>query len=385
MGISNTRELASSISLNSSDQSKTHQSKIAKNVKITDFAKVINTPNEDEIIVDIYDTGYTLTTMKKSYTEPSTQSVTVDNQVATIVTEDDNMFSMGDTINVQGVQGYESDGITVSNRELILWVESCDATNGLRVRAVNGKKIGNVENCVPAITRGAVLTLMGKALLHPTDVIDNTDIGTVRHVSSCFQNFKIQTSKSDAEDISVTLKQAEDIAVSRMKELQERNYLFGVGPGVPMTEPIPTADGIWGYAGSNFVYDDDGFEEAYGKSTLLSITKEAFAYASNNSKPLYLFGGAELIYGIQKANNGNIIENCFGKIIVYYYPTFDSIGFDGCGIVLDPDGLKKYVKAPLTRTQVEDIENDDIIVSYTESSCLIYDKHPKTIMRITKV
>lgn len=384
MGISNTRELASSISLNSSDQNKTHQSKIAKNVKITDFAKVINTPDEDEIVVDIYNTGDTLTTMRQGYTEPSAQSVTVNNQVATIVTEDDSMFSMGDTINVQGVQGYEPNGVTVSNRELILWVESCDTTNGLRVRAVNGKKIGNVEDCVPSIARGAVLNLMGKALLHPTDVIDNTDIRTVKQVGSCFQNFKIQTSKSDAEDISVTLKQAEDIAVSRMKELQERNYLFGVGPGVPMTEPIPTADGIWGYAGSDFVYDDDAFEEAYGKDTLLNITREVFTY-TNNSKPLYLFGGADLILGIQKANDGNIIENCFGKIIVYYYPTFDSIGYESCGIVLDPDGLKKYVKAPLTRTQVEDIENDDIIVSYTESSCLIYDKHPKTIMRITKV
>ena len=65
------------------------------------------------MVVDYYsvDVKPTKTTLKTAYTEPTEGTVTFNNRRAMLNTNNNDMFEISDTILVQGVKGYESDGI----------------------------------------------------------------------------------------------------------------------------------------------------------------------------------------------------------------------------------------------------------------------------------
>ena len=80
---------------------------------------------------------------------------------------DGSVFNVYDTINVRGVDGYASDGSTVTpGVDLMLYVVALDASSGLPVVvAINGKKQNpaDVECYVPSIPEGTALYCMAKA------------------------------------------------------------------------------------------------------------------------------------------------------------------------------------------------------------------------------
>ena len=118
------------------------------------------------MVVDYYsvDTKPTTTKMNSSYYEPEEVVVSSNHTRASLDVIDNSMFEVSDTIMVKGVQGYESDGVTQASSALILYVLGKDLDTGrLLVSAVNGKKIGSVENCVPKVYGGLTLVRMGRA------------------------------------------------------------------------------------------------------------------------------------------------------------------------------------------------------------------------------
>ena len=68
------------------------------------------------MVVDYYsvDIKPTKATMSKAYTEPESGSATSAAQKVTIDTSNNDIFEVSETIMVQGVKGYESDGTTRS-------------------------------------------------------------------------------------------------------------------------------------------------------------------------------------------------------------------------------------------------------------------------------
>lgn len=116
------------------------------------------------MVVDYYsvDVKPTKATLAESYTEPTSTSVTTSAQKVQITTDNNDIFEVSETILVQGVKGYDDDGITRSKADLVLYISSKEESGELNVYAINGKTIGSVSGCVPSIPAGSTLIRMGR-------------------------------------------------------------------------------------------------------------------------------------------------------------------------------------------------------------------------------
>ena len=202
------------------------------NLAFPDFVKEVAT-DDSEFEVSYKASFSDLTTMRQGYQEPTAANANDDSVRATIVTECDEIFSASDTILVQGVNGYEPDGITVSNKELVLLVLSCDDTNGLRVKALNGKKIGFVEGCVPSITRGAVLIKMGRMMSAEDATSPEVALPEEYSYTQYCQRFAMQlredsTRVSGVITASSPLNDSEREVLEHFTKMRNRSLLFGV-------------------------------------------------------------------------------------------------------------------------------------------------------------
>lgn len=343
--------------------------------------------------------------MRQGYTEPAAGSATDEHVRATIVTEQDEMFDVSDTILVQGVQGYEPDGTTVSNQELVLYVVSRDDNNGLRVQAVNGKKIGDIEGCVPSITRGAVLIRMGRAATE-LDVM-SPQFEAMPHKAQQFcQIFKMQVEESTLQrlankEVPWTMNDQEEAAIYDMRLGMEKSFLFGVKSKLwdnNKKENVMFTGGIWHQAGKDFVYDDDGFTQ----ESIIDMMREAFT-GNAGSKRKILIGGSDLIGRLNKLDYKRVItasdtvtkwgidftelRSKFGTLYVLLSEVFDECGMESAGMIIDPEYLQKYTHVPFSaetlNLKASGVRNVDATV-LTEASCLVL-RYPKAHMRITKV
>ena len=374
---------------------------------IDQLSRCAGSKHSGSMIVDYYnvDTKPTLTTMRQGYTEPAAGSATDEHVRATIVTEQDEMFDVSDTILVQGVQGYEPDGTTVSNQELVLYVVSRDDNNGLRVQAVNGKKIGDIEGCVPSITRGAVLIRMGRAATE-LDVM-SPQFEAMPHKAQQFcQIFKMQVEESTLQrlankEVPWTMNDQEEAAIYDMRLGMEKSFLFGVKSKLwdnNKKENVMFTGGIWHQAGKDFVYDDDGFTQ----ESIIDMMREAFT-GNAGSKRKILIGGSDLIGRLNKLDYKRVItasdtvtkwgidftelRSKFGTLYVLLSEVFDECGMESAGMIIDPEYLQKYTHVPFSaetlNLKASGVRNVDATV-LTEASCLVL-RYPKAHMRITKV
>lgn len=158
-----TREASPELLLNEIDQQIVKIRPMA--TPIDQLSRCAGSKHVGSMIVDYYnvDTKPTTAEVATEYVEPAAGSATADDTRITLSTSNDEMFDVSDTILVQGVYGYDASGTKQSNEELVLYVVSRDDNNGMKVQAVNGKKIGDVEGCVPSIDEGTPLIRMGRA------------------------------------------------------------------------------------------------------------------------------------------------------------------------------------------------------------------------------
>lgn len=94
------------------------------------------------MVVDYYsvDLRPTEAVITSSYIEPDESSVTNSHTRALLSPNNSDAFEVSDTIMVQGIKGYESDGTTQSKANLVLYVVGKDVETGkVLVSAVNGK------------------------------------------------------------------------------------------------------------------------------------------------------------------------------------------------------------------------------------------------------
>ncbi|MBR5684886.1 MAG: hypothetical protein IKX18_01875 [Muribaculaceae bacterium] len=115
------------------------------------------------MVVDYYsvDTKATKAKLTADVAE-SSPSAGDDAPMVVISTSNNDIFDPTDTILVQNTSGYEADGETESDQDLMLYVVNRDA-NGVTVMAVNGLTINGVKGCFPEITSGSTLVRMGRA------------------------------------------------------------------------------------------------------------------------------------------------------------------------------------------------------------------------------
>ena len=358
-------------------------------------------------IVDYYnvDTKPTTAVTIDDYEEPTAAQASSESTRIALATDNDEMFDISDTILVQGVNGYEPDGTTQSSQELVLYVVARDDNSGLKVQAVNGKKIGSYENCIPSIDEGTVLIRMGRAATE-LDVMSPQFEALPQKAQQYTQIFKMQVEQSVMQKIANkevpwTMNDQEEAAIYDMRLGMEKSFLFGVKGRIwdnTKKEYVMLTGGIWHQAGKEYLYNASTITQ----ESIIDLMKKAFT-GNAGSKRKILIGGSDLIGSINKLDYNRVItatdtvtkwgidftelRSKFGTLYVLLSEVFDECGMPGNGMIIDPEYLQKYIHQPFSaetlNLKASGVRNVDATV-LTETSCLVL-RYPKAHMRIIKV
>ena len=325
-----------------------------------------------------------------------------DSPIITIQTTNNDIFDPTDTILVQETSGYESDGVTESDQDLMLYVLARDA-NGVTVMAVNGCTINGVTNCFPNVMAGAHLVRMGRAASE-LDVQSPQFEALPKKSRNLCQIFKMQVEQSTLQrlankEVGWTMSDQEEAAVYDMRMGMEKSFLFGVARQIwdPVKkEHIYFTGGIWNQAGKDF-FVESSTELTTGN--IVDMMRKAFT-GNAGSKRKILIGGSSLISKISKLDYTRIISagqhvskwgidftelrSKFGCLYLLLSEVFDEVGMSDCGIVIDPEYIQKYTHIPFSTEQLNlkksGVRNVDALVM-TEASCLVL-RYPKAHMRV---
>lgn len=343
------------------------------------------------------------TLLVKAYDEPDSDVVTSDDVRVTLQTDNDDMFAVGDTILVQGVYGYEPDGETQADQELVVLVVSNE--DELVVKAINGKIIGDVEGCMPSISRGAVLIKLGKAASTIDATAVPTSLPSFPAIENYCQTFKMMLSE-DSSNVCGVISEMSDLNDDENRLLKEfiyerdLSYLYGVKRKSLNAdgEDVYFTGGIWSQAGKEFAYSTD---DDPSSNFIVDLFREAFTGSDNIpfSNTKYLIGGSQLMGWILMCLGSALapgaatifkgaswieLSSPFGVMYLTCSEAFDMIGGEYNGIVVDLAFLKRYVKQPLRGDFVDFVDKDQNRVKglvFSEESCMMI-TYPKSAMRI---
>ena len=258
---------------------------------IDQISRLAGAKHAGSMIVDYYsvDTKPTVTKVTGAVADMGSNAVSLN-------VKNPEIFEVSDTILVKGVSGYDSDGVT-THGDLVLYVFEKSST-GIKVLAVNGKKSGNLDSCIPAIPEGAEIVRMGRAATELDVQSPQFESLPVKSQNFC-QIFKMQIEQSTFQriankEVDWGFSDQEEAAIYDMRLGMEKNFLFGAKRRIldpNKKEDVLFTGGIWWQAGKEYSYaKEDGFTQA----SLINMMKEAFTGNAGNKRKV-LIGGSELI------------------------------------------------------------------------------------------
>ncbi len=372
---------------------------------IDQISRVARARKSQSMIVDYYsvDVKPSRTTVKTAYTEPDSEDATANAQRVKLATANDEIFEVSETLLLPGLKGYEADGTTLSKSDLVLYVSSKDEDGSIYVYAINGKKIGTIENCVPSLSAGQAIIRMGRAATELDVQTGQFEALPVKEQNFC-QIFKMQIEESTLQKIAKKnvpwrFSDSEEAAIFDMRLGMEKTFMFGVKRQIydaKKKESVYLTGGIWWQAGKEYEYDASA---GFTQNDLVDIMKEAFT-GNGGTKRKMLVGGSDLIAAINKMEITKVINasettaafgmdftqivSKFGKLGVIFSEVFDDCGMSGYGFIVDPDLITKWSHIPFGKEQLDlkkaGIRNVDATV-LTEASCLTL-RYPAAHMRI---
>ena len=320
-----------------------------------------------------------------------------------LMTTNDAIFDVSDTILVKGVSGYNPDG-TKSACDLVLYVVGKDDTKGLTVMAANGMTDGNIKGVIPSIPKDTELIRMGRAASE-LDVQTAQFEALPQRASQNCQIFKAQVEQSVLhrmanKEVDWTLNDQGEAAIYDMRLGMEKSFLFGIKQKIydyQKRENVYLTGGIWHQAGKEFAYTEAGFTE----ETLVDMMREAFT-GNAGSKRKVLLGGSAFISRLNKLTYSKVVNagesvvkwgidfselrSKFGTLYVLLSEVFDECGMENEAMIIDPEYLQKYSHLPFgteaLNLKASGQRNTDAIV-LTEASCLVL-RYPKAHMRVGK-
>ncbi|MBQ4916762.1 MAG: hypothetical protein IIU72_02250 [Muribaculaceae bacterium] len=370
---------------------------------IDQLSRCAGAKSSGSMVVDYYnvDTKETCTETVDDYDEPNANTVTENDMRAVINTMNNDVFDVSDTILVPEVYGYDERGVNETSDSLVLYVMSKNEDGTLVVMAANGKKVGDVEGCVPSIPVGTKLIRMGRAATE-LDVQSPQFEAMPKKAQNHCQIFKMQIEQSTLQkiankEVGWTMSDQEEAAIDDMRLGMEKSFLFGVKRKIydfKKKEWVLLTGGVWHQAGKDFVLDIAKKEEA-----VIDMMRNAFT-GNAGSKRKILIGGSQLIGELNKLSFTRVVANTetttkwgidfseisskFGRLYVLLSEVFDDCGMDGCGLIIDPDYIQKYSHLPFGTEALDlksaGVRNTDALV-ITEASCLVL-RYPKAHMRV---
>ena len=370
---------------------------------IDQLSRCAGAKSSGSMIVDYYnvDTKETKCELSADYEEPEDGDVSENAVRAVIDTSNNEMFDVSDTILVPEVNGYADDGVTRTSNGLVLYVISKTESGQLNVMAVNGKKIGDVDCCVPSLSEGTPLIRMGRAATE-LDVQSPQFEALPKKAQNNCQIFKMQIEQSTLQkiankEVGWTMSDQEEAAIYDMRLGMEKSFLFGVKRKIydfKKKEWVMFTGGIWYQAGKDFSLD-----LAQKENAVIDMMRSAFT-GNAGSKRKILIGGSRLIGELNKLNYNRVISNTettskwgidfseicsnFGRLYILLSEVFDDCGMEHCGLIVDPEYIQKYSHLPFGTEALDlkgaGVRNTDALV-LTEASCLVL-RYPKAHMRV---
>lgn len=325
---------------------------------ITDLESVIKVIKTDADPIDYTEktlTFYSNTTTLSDYEEPTAQSITSDINADIHVFRADHIRK-GNFLVIQGVFGYESNGTTVSSSELVLIVNDVNhTTNVVNVKAVNGKKIGNLDlRYVPSIPAGSTVKNLGGK------VDDDTIPIPIWEPDNQFKSVGFRT---------FAVKVPDDYSFSKEQAINYFNYNRDLTYFMQAQDKDGTYfNGLWRSAGKEFVVDDsfDNDDYSHIETNLVQLMGEVSnsIMQSKSNRTKLVLCNTRFLQGIYVATGGTFKMEGFGnKFIFAYSPICDSGVMES--IVLDVDDIDIYCKEPKKVIT----EDENIII--TETSTIV--------------
>lgn len=312
--------------------------------------------------------------LRTTYIAPTQESDVTETVTLDLSQGDGPIFECGDVIRVQDVSGYHIDG-TLAYEELELYVVSRNEDQ-IEVSAINGKKIGNITNCVPSMSSGTTFIRQGRSGQKLAE--DEMPIYEYYRVDSeskinYTQKFCVSLNESPEDHVlSGTItpnSKMSDLERDTLKAYmlsRDLSLLWG-----KESEDYYTTRGLVYQGAKTFNYDEDNFQY-----NLIEAIASVLS-SKKHSDIRYVIGGSTLIYYWMQTFNSNTLVTPVGTFVCVYLKAFDASGQDCNGIVIDPLYVKYVVKSPLTATYNQQEE----ILTISEESALVLTE-PNTCMRI---
>ncbi|MDE6049218.1 MAG: DUF5309 domain-containing protein [Paramuribaculum sp.] len=315
-----------------------------------------------------------------------------------ITTQDDNAFSVSDTILVPGVNGVKAQDMSAATG-LVLYVTEVVDKNKIKVIAVNGEEDGTVKGSIP----NATLVRMARAA-GELDVLTPQYEALPKKSRNYCQIFKAQVEQShimrqSAKEVGWSFVDQEEVAITDMRMCMEKSFMFGSMARIMQGErgdEIMFTGGIWSQAENSVSYR----EGEITAEKITEIMKKAFTGSASGSSRKILFAGSSLISDISNLDatrvlaakdkvthwgiDFNEIHSKFGTLLVIYSEVFDQCEHARDGLIVDPEYLTKYVQQPMKAEKIDmkmvGTRNTEAVV-ITEASCLVL-RNPKTHTRV---
>ena len=346
----NTRELMGDIARSVSSKGESNADNKNQISYITDIGI-----KEKQIITDQF--SYKISSdanvsVISTYEHPEPENPTT--PVSRLYVENTTYVSKGSTLITPYYTGFLPDGVTRSLEKLTLLVVNKGADdNGAYVEAIgiNGKKIGDVYNCIPYIEEETDFLIAGGD--SSIEMPSNEEI-----ITQNIQDFVGKYIFQNEADIQQSLQQ-----FNKSKEL---SLFFGPKTNVEDYD-IKTCKGIWWQAKPDYIYTQN---TPFDMHTFMTL---AFYESSKESNKICLCGidFTDTIFSIL---NDNICQSPYGTIKFIHYPILDIID-SRYGFVLDVADIVYLIKNKLSLTQ------NGNTVNIQESSAFIL-QHPKRHVRV---
>lgn len=300
-----------------------------------------------------------------------------------LVVADPDILAMDQTIVVDGVYGYESDGSTRSKYPLILLVIARDNTNNYPVvTALNGS--GPAHNLIPGIAANTKLTGAGRAA---TESQIRTQVYSALPSSNEFTLQKFCAETQVTEEWLMAKKRAQwtsadidDEAIYRMLNEKEVSNWIGVQapvskiktPGGNKAENLYTSQGIWWQTDNQF-----SFGGTVDIDMVIKLSKTIFTGNTASRKRLVLVGSdlleailqmdgyTSVVYLGERKTVWNIevreLVTNFGTLLLALAPPLDGMTMGGvsmstCGMWIDPAYLTEYTMTGGIKVKRFDLE-----------------------------
>lgn len=358
------------------------------------------------MIIDYYsvDTKPSEYTLEESYTEPSNAEATTNHSRARLKLSNCESIVPSDTLMVLGKGDYGSVISEYNEQYLMLYVLSVDIEAGeVLVMAVNGKKIGSNENCVPSMSKGLRFLRLGRAATELDVQTAQFESLPIKQQNYC-QIFKMQIEQSTFfklanKELEWDFSDQEELAIYDMRRTMERSFLFGVKQKIydPVKkEEVSLTGGIWWQVQKKYLFDSG---EPFTHENLVDMMKKCFTGNAGNKRKI-LMAGSELISILSKLDyyrtvsndsdmmkwglDFNEISSKFGKLYVIHSEIFDEADMSMQGLIFDPEYIQKWSHVPFGTQSLDlkkaGVRNTDALV-LTEASCMTL-RYPDAHMRV---